>query len=247
MRRRTYIAGIAVAAALAAAGTVTATGVAGTQERQVVLAHGDDRLPSTTAADWVTYADHVVVVTAAAEQSIAPTRTEVERGEGLIGRTVRLDVRQVLWSRDGAPQPAPKSWDYNATGALFTDRNVEAATPMALEDRPRIETGHQYILAITWEPGRCSAGDVPEPARWMGLGEGSELPFDNGVIGEGEMEGQVQTVADARTLATEAGVDAGLEEELAGSGAEALVAKLKAAPSGQRQQSEPEVAAESCD
>ncbi|MFC4117347.1 hypothetical protein [Nonomuraea zeae] len=86
------------------------------------LADGDDRLPSTTDTDWVTYADHVVVGAATAEQRLPAASIEVERGEGLIGRTVTLEVRQVAWSRDDAAQPAPKGWQYNAAGFVFDPR-----------------------------------------------------------------------------------------------------------------------------
>jgi hypothetical protein len=41
-----------------------------------MVAEGDDRLPSTTASDWVTYADHVVVATAASEHRLRFVLTE---------------------------------------------------------------------------------------------------------------------------------------------------------------------------
>jgi hypothetical protein len=240
VRRRIYFAG--VAAALVAGATVlgatasgsTASGAGARPERQVVMAHGDDRLPSVTATDWVTYADHVVVVTAASERISEPAQTDLQRGEGLLGRTVRLQVEDVLWSRDGAPQPAPESWDYSAAGSVFTDGAVAEPVPMALHDRPRVEVGHRYIMAIVWERARCSPGDAPEPARWMGLGEGSELPFDGGVIGQGELEGTTRTATQARALAAEPAADRGLEEELAGGGARALAERLKTTKPGVR-------------
>ncbi|MEV6030196.1 hypothetical protein AB0L65_03550 [Nonomuraea sp. NPDC052116] len=246
MRRRTHIAaGIGIAAALAVAGFTVAdfTDRASAQRRPVELTEADDRLPSTTATDWVTYADHVVVVNAASEQTIPPNQTDVERGEGLIGRKVSLEVKNVLWSREGAAQPAPKEWEYYATGWTFTNRDVNNPTVLAGEGRPRIEPGHQYILAIAWEGPRCAEGDAPEPGRWMGLGEGSELPFDGDVIGQGEMEGRTQSVAEARTAAAEADPNIGLEEEMVGNNADALAAKLKATPPGERQQFGPQATA----
>ncbi|GAA3692062.1 hypothetical protein GCM10022224_067150 [Nonomuraea antimicrobica] len=227
-----------VTAAIVTSGALSATagGGAPAQPREVVMAHADDRLPSITAADWVTYADHVVVVNAVSEQRLPPAQIEIERGEGLIGRRVDLQVKEVLWSRDGAPHPAPQSWAYNASGFTFNDGDTSALSPVALEGRPRIEAGHQYILAIVWEDARCSEGDEPEPGRWLGLGEGSELPYDGDVIGQGEHEGRLQTVEGARTLAGAAGPDVGIEEELVGQNAAALAATLKTATPGQRQQ-----------
>jgi hypothetical protein len=69
----------------------------------------------------------------------------------------------------------------------------------------------------------------------MGLGEGSELPFDGDVIGQGENQGQPQSATDARTRAAEDGPSGGLEDELAGKGASELTAKLKTAKAGTRQ------------
>ncbi|MET9246167.1 hypothetical protein [Nonomuraea sp. NPDC003709] len=238
MKRFAYIAtGIGAAAALAVAGVATVNAADGAPApRRIVMAEGDDRLPSITATDWVTYADHVVVVNATSEQTIPPAQIEIERGEGLIGRKVNLEVKEVLWSREDAAQTAPKGWEYNASGWTFTEGNLNSPTVTAIYDRPRIEPGHQYILAIAWEGPHCAEDDAPEPAKWMGLGEGSELPFDGDVIGQGEMEGRAQSVAEARTLAADAGPDAGLEEEMAGNSADALAAKLKATPPGERQQ-----------
>lgn len=237
MRRFTRIAAglgvtaVAVAGIGLAAHGSAAQGSADTTSARpsVLIADGDDRLPSGTAADWVTYADHVVVVNVTSERAMQPTRTETERGEGLIGRKINLKVEKVLWSRKNAAQPAPKSWEYNATGWAFSDRKPAERTPVALHDRPRMETGHQYVLAIAWEAPRCSPGEASEPGRWMGLGEGSELPYDGGVIGQGENMGKVQTVDAARTEAAEVGSTGDLEDQLAGKTAADLVAQLKTA------------------
>jgi len=237
MRRFTFLAAGLGVAAIAVAGIGLAT-ARSTEDAsalpQVVLGDGDDRLPSATATDWVTYADHVVIVSATSERALPPSRTETERGEGLIGRKVGLEVKEVLWSRKGAAQPAPRSWEYNATGWVFSDGKLEDRQPLALRERPRIESGHQYVLAITWEGPRCSDDDAPEPGRWMGLGEGSELPFDGDLIGQGENQGKLQTVAEARTAA-DAGSAVDLEDQLAGKGAIELAAELKATTPGQRQ------------
>ncbi|MEV6158770.1 hypothetical protein AB0L53_51435 [Nonomuraea sp. NPDC052129] len=251
MRRRFAIAGAGIAAVLVTATAAmsgsmgAAAGGSAAQPYKMVMAEADDRLPSVTATDWVTYADHVVVVSAASEQRLQPTQTELERGEGLIGRAVDLRVKEVVWSREGAPKPAPDGWTYNAAGFAFNDGNVTEAVPMAVHDRPRIEAGHDYIMAIVWEEARCSDGDEPEPGKWWGLGEGSEVPYDGSVIGQGEQEGQVQTVADARTLAAQAGPNTGVEEEMAGDNAAALAARLKATAPGEKRV-EAEAAQTSC-
>ncbi|MEW9550358.1 hypothetical protein [Nonomuraea sp. NPDC050783] len=251
MQRRTYITGVAMAtvaaavvATLAGAGSATTTAGGGTRSSHGVMAEGVDHLPSTTAADWVTYADHVIAVTATAEKIAPPAQSEIERGEGFLGRTVTLRVDSVLWSRGEAPRPAPQIFDYPAVGAVFTEGATDSPTPMALRNRPRLQTGHHYILAIEWEPAHCTDGDTPEPAQWRGLGEGSELPYDDNTIGQGESEGAIQTADHARALAVQAGPAGGLKEQLAGTTADTLVSALKAAAPAQRRQSSPQSAAD---
>src|SRR5687768_6425098 len=69
---------------------------------RVVVAHGADTLPFRNSADWVSYADAVVVATVDSERRIEPTAEEVRLGEGLVGRTLTLSVSDVLWqSRTG--------------------------------------------------------------------------------------------------------------------------------------------------
>ncbi|WP_137994141.1 hypothetical protein [Streptomyces vilmorinianum] len=253
MRRRTRIA--AVGATSLAAALVTATLLSGSngagaptelgaksQAGSVLLAEASDHLPSETATDWVTYADHVVVVSAVSERRVPASRAEVERGEGVIGRQVTLKIDKVLWSRAGAPKAAPKTWDYNATGWQFTDGKVDAPRKMALHERPRVEPGHTYIMAMVWEEARCSPGDTPEPARWRGLGAGSEIPYDAGIIGNGEFEGGTQKVAKAQKApapVSPLGLDATaavLEERLDGQAADVLAAELKSAKPGVKRQ-----------
>jgi hypothetical protein len=243
MRRRTRIAaaaglaaaasatGIAVAALLAPAGPGAAD--------EVMLGMGSDNYPSTTAEDWVTYADHVIVVEAVSEAPIAPTEEELERGEGIIGRTVSLTIEDVLWSREGAPRAAPETWDYNALGWHFSEGDTENAVEMALADFPRVEVGHQYVMAIRWEAATCSEDGDFTPAKWRGLGEGSEIPFDDGVLGNGESEG---TAGDAEAFAAAADVhpDQGVEEILAGQDADAIISALEEAKPDEVAQAEAE-------
>ncbi|MCG0288031.1 hypothetical protein [Streptomyces sp. PSAA01] len=231
MRRRTRLALLGTAAALAV-GTglaVSDRDEATARTEDVIVGQGADHLPNRSASDWVTYADHVVVVSATGEKEIAPTQQEVERGEGTVGLTVALTVDKVVWSRPDAHRPAPDTWEYSAMGWQFQGGDTGNRTKMALVDQPRVEPGHRYVMAIRWEAATCSPGDDPEPAQRRGLGEGSEVPFDAGVIGQGELEGRSRTAAQARSAKLEAGDDAGLEDQVAGRGEDALVQELKAA------------------
>jgi hypothetical protein len=217
-----------IVAALAAPAADHSAEVALEPQSDVLLGNGSDHLPSVTATDWVTYADHVIVVEAVAEQALPPTAGEIERGEGVIGRIVSLTVEDVLWSREGAPQAAPATWQYSGLGWHFAEGDTANTVEMALLEFPRVEVGHQYVMAIRWEKAVCDEDGEYTPAQWRGLGEGSEIPYDDDTIGNGESEGTVQ---DAATFAAEAEdeADQGVEEILAGESADALVSALNSA------------------
>ena len=221
------VTGIIVAAFAAPAADPNVQGTAESSS-EVMLGEGSDHLPSITAADWVTYADHVIVVEAVSEQAISPTAEELERGEGVIGRIVSLTVEDVLWSREGASTPAPAAWDYSGLGWYFDEGDTTDTVEMALLDLPRVEVGHQYVMAIRWEKAVCDEDGEYTRAQWRGLGEGSEIPFDDDTIGNGESEGTVQ---DAAAFAAEAEdeADQGVEELLAGQGADAITSALNSA------------------
>lgn len=199
--------------------------------QKITTAHGSDRRPSHSASDWVTYADHVVAVTAVGARELRPSATELERGEGLIGRTVTLRVDQVIWSREGAPQ-APAGWERASMGWEFTGGDTGDRATMVPEDAPRVEPGHRYIMAIQWERDACSPGG----GKWFGLGEGSTVPYDDGVIGQGEFGGRVRSAAQAMAAA---GADGGLEDQMAGKSTDALGQALRAAEPGTRTKAEP--------
>jgi hypothetical protein len=240
---------IAAAAGVIAAASVTGIAIAafavpaagptdqGASEPEVMLGHGSDHLPSLTATDWVTYADHVIVVDAVSETALSPDAEELERGEGIIGRVVTLSVEEVLWSREGATVAAPATWEYPALGWHFKDGDTTDTVEMALSEFPRVEIGHQYVMAIRWEKAVCDEDGEYTRAQWRGLGEGSEIPFDDATIGNGESEGTVQDAA-AFAADAEDEVDQGVEEQLAGQSADALVTALNSAVPDAAAQSE---------
>jgi hypothetical protein len=246
MRTRTRF---AAAAGVIAAAAVTGIAIAafatpapgtadqGASEPAVMLGYGSDHLPNVTATDWVTYADHVIVVEAVAEEALEPSAAELERGEGFIGRTVTLSVEEVLWSREGAPVAAPATWEYPGLGWHFKDGDTTSTVEMALSEFPRVEVGHQYVMAIRWEKAVCDEDGEYTRAQWRGLGEGSEIPYDDNTIGNGESEGTVQSAA-AFAADAEDEVDQGVEELLAGQSADAIVTALSSAVPDTAAQSE---------
>ncbi|BFO21023.1 hypothetical protein SHKM778_74110 [Streptomyces sp. KM77-8] len=196
----------------------------------ILLAHGADRHPSETAADWVTYADHVVEVTPVTETRIEPDQEAVDRGEGLILRDVKLRVDRVLWSSEEATETAPQTFNWTAHGWMFgggEDDDSSVVTEMAGEGEPRMELGHHYIMAIEWQEPRCGTDDGDIPGQWRGLGSGSSLPYDASTIGQGEFEGTVRSADAARAAAAEgAASDSTVLNEFTGGDASDLVDEL---------------------
>ena len=199
---------------------------------RVLIGHTSDHLPNASAADWVTYADHVVVVTPVAEREIAPTALEIERGEGLIDRQLTMQVQSVVWSKPGVQTHAPQSFDWRAWGWQFTDGDLANRTAMAGEDEPRLEVGHQYLMAIVWEAARCAEGDPVKPAQWRGLGADAVVPFDKALIGRGEWQGTSRSAAEASADVKAHGPARSLEDALVGRGADALRTALDGARPG---------------
>ncbi len=160
----------------------------------VVLGEARDRTGSRTVGDWVTYADHLLIVTVTGEVRQAPGAAEVERDGGMIGRTVQLRVDDVLGSPPATPMAAPRNLALQAAG--WMSGAGDATVKVALRGSARLEVGHTYVKAVEWADDLCS--DDPARGTWEGLGSGDTIPFDAGVLGAGEFEGRVLTLDEAK-------------------------------------------------
>jgi hypothetical protein len=167
-----------------------------------VSAELSDRFPSTTAEDWVTYADFAAEVEVADERSSAPSAEDLKRGEGDLERTVILSIEDVLWRAPGG-EPPPTELEYSALGWRFDDADANERKAIVADDRPRLEVGHKYVLAFHWQAERCYEGDGVIPAHWNGLGAGSVLPYADDTIGVGEFAGERRDLDEARADAEE--------------------------------------------
>jgi hypothetical protein len=195
------------------------------QAAAVVVGEGGDQYASQTAADWVGHADHVAVLTVLSEREVPPTQEEKDAGEGMIGREVTVRVDKIVWSADRPAHAAPEgTFTWGAGGWTF---HGEERTVFTVADAPRYEVGHTYIEALKWEPAETDEGDVA-PAQWVGLGEGSSLPYDDGRIGNGEYQGETVTAARFKA-AEEEPAEATLEELMAGKSVQDLAAALAVA------------------
>lgn len=197
----------------------------------IIIGEGQDAYPTITASDWVTYADHVFVVTPSHITETTPGQAAIDAGEGTIGRTITLKVEEVLWSSDSPAKAAPELLDVTTIGWEFTDGDTNNRREMALDDQPRVEPGHTYIAAMKWTPAWCEPGDSDYiPANWSGLGSDSIIPYDDGMIGNGEHEGTTRTADQTRDAAPASDdPNFSLEDELTGKSADALKARLTTA------------------
>ncbi|MFE6971286.1 hypothetical protein [Isoptericola sp. NPDC057653] len=218
-RRASGAAGVLLAALAGCASPDAASPTPG-----VVVATAEDSFPTTTAVDWVTYADHVLVATVVDEaEAVRPWEDGNPEGERYVAREVALRVDDRLWSAaDPRHRPPPDRFSMAAAGSLDRDGG---RIPWAIEDTPRMEVGHTYVVALVWRP-EVEDPTTPTPAHWAWLGTDALLPYDDGTIGVGELEGVVR--AEPRVV-PEDHLEHSFEDALAGRSAADLAALLDAA------------------
>lgn len=217
---------VAGVAAISFAKSAPGMDAAGGARDEVVVASGADRYPNSTAADWTTYADHVVVGSVVSERRLPPTTVEVERGEGLIVRRLSISVERVLWSAPGLKSSAPSSFDWPALGWKFNTDPTYEETLMTGEHQPRLELGGTYVFALDRPSQYCSNTPSGAP-QWRGLGASSILPISRGIIGAGEFESRKVTPQEAKLEWAEVGAD--LPASVAGEDLTALASALSRA------------------
>lgn len=217
-----------VTAATAAAGLALATAAcAGSSGGGPVIAEGSDRYPSTTAEDWVTYADHVVVATAVDDEALPLDEDDAANGEGAVDRMVNMQVDDVVWTSADPRHEAPGTFEWSGWGwALQDGERIE----MAGADEPRVEVDHTYVMALVYEP-EFTDGGTQYPASWRSLGPDSVIPYDGTELGVGEVQGTVQREP---TSPDPDAVDYSLEDEMTGKGVDELVTALNGATPGAR-------------
>lgn len=103
---------------------------------------GGARLPFETVTDWVSYGDAALVVTVTGESQIQASPAETERGEGLVGRQVKVSVDSIVWQHAATNAP-PSAFDFIGWGWTLHDGET---TPMGA---PRPEVGSQYLIMAT--------------------------------------------------------------------------------------------------
>jgi len=227
---RGHVAGAALVGMLLAGcvGSAASSSSAGVSPEKVVLGQGRDRTASQTAEDWVTAAEHVAVVTVLRETRGQPSTAEVERREGMIGRQVEIRVDEVVWSAAEAFPRSPAMIEFQVVGWVFNDNSGAGEHKFALRGASRLEPGHSYVLALDWVDDPCAQD--PAKGRWALLGGRGTVPYDGGVLGAGEYEGNVFTVAEAREKwQRKDEVTPGLRDQMVGATLDTLRSSLDAA------------------
>lgn len=189
-----------------------------------ITVSGSGRLPDYSATDWVTYGDFAVLVTVVSEQPHPLDPGALETGEGIRLREVTLRVDKTLWSSPRPETQVPATFDYLSYGWLYKgDQELSESATMAGEKMPRLEVGHDYVMALDYVGCADSA-----LTTWRSLGEYSMVPADDGVIGQGELEGRAVTPTDP-AYSTPEGLDPSLRDSLVGRHLDAIAQALAAA------------------
>ncbi|MFD7563920.1 hypothetical protein ACFV7O_12080 [Streptomyces tendae] len=168
------------AVALLALAGLTAGVLTGREGLTTVVGCGPvgDPYPSRTAADWKAGADHVVVARPASERET--DREDFDEGpvRYTVDRSVTLRREETLWSAGHPRHEVGSDFEMKAPGWSVhrSGNRAKRTAPQA----PRLEIGHTYVLALRWDDG-----------RWVVLGEGAAVPFDDHVAGRGEWCGRV--------------------------------------------------------
>ncbi|MFD0256107.1 hypothetical protein ACFVGX_34955 [Streptomyces sp. NPDC127113] len=208
-----------VAALLALAG-VAAGVLVGYHGLDTVVGCGipSDSLPSQTAEEWITNADHVVVATPTAEHDA--NRRNLTKGaiQYQTDRAVTFRTDKILWSSPSPRQQIGQNFDMVSAG-WNVYRDSGKRTKRTTADAPRLEPGHTYLLALRRFSG-----------QWAVLGEGAAVPFDLQTVGQGEWCGRALSKEDvARGERFSRKDDHSLEKAVHGQDEQAVIRELERA------------------
>lgn len=151
------------------------------------------KLPAATLTDWVSYADVVVAVTVTDEAEIPPVDPATEaRGEGLLVRSLTVQVDEVVWSHPSAASPG-EQFTFTALGWILRDG---ARTPVVADGAVRLEIDRRYLLPITF---------WPNSGEWAPIAPSSVTPLDAGeTVGVPDDATAAQDALAGQDLATSA-------------------------------------------
>ena len=141
---------------------------------------GDELLPSASGMDWVTYGDVAARVTVVEVNEVPPTEEELKADEGIIGRQAVLKVEDVLWRQKSRTLSLPSEVRVDAGGWMFKGKERRE---LDFAGAPDLLEGHEYLVVFAFTPLDDGSNSS---ARWIPLGGGAMVPFDDGEAGRGE-------------------------------------------------------------
>lgn len=142
---------------------------------------GSDRFPSETLSDWVSYGDHVAIVTVVDEKALP--EDEMDSGSGIVPREVTLRIEEAIWSREGAP-PVDDEVRVVTWGWIVEDGERQ---PVAARGGPRLELQSRYVTPLVRAPR--------DGVDWTPLSDSATLPLDGDRISTTKIVGSPSPIA----------------------------------------------------
>lgn len=173
---------MAAAAAVGVLVGLSATGGSDdTDQPAVVDSEMSLAYPMETARDWVSYGDHVAVVHVreGSERAEPLSARDRARGEAHLSRTGTLVVDEVLYSREGA-ESLPRSFTTRFLSDYWWDGD-SGRQELNYRGTSRVEPSHSYVAVLVRDE---------ETGRFEPVAAGGVLPYDDGVVGRGEVHGE---------------------------------------------------------
>src|SRR5665213_817882 len=109
----------------------------------------DEKFPSESLSDWVSYAQQVSVVTIVSEAQVPPPQEVWDRQEGYVGRTVTVRIERDLWT---APGVLPLRGDQTMLDWGWLLKG-ERLTPLT----SAMQVGQRYVVPLGVSQGKLGS------------------------------------------------------------------------------------------
>lgn len=141
-----------------------------------VAASMEEKFPSESLSDWVSYAQQVSVLTVLSEAQVPPPDEVWQRKEGYIGRIVTVRIDHDLWVAPGATpvhgEQQMLDWGWLLKG--------ERLTPFS---KAMLQPGEQYVVPLASSRGKLGSISV-SAIRISGASVAADVVSDQAWIRE---------------------------------------------------------------
>jgi hypothetical protein len=175
--RATFIAviGLLLLTSCADAATIASSPSGHAPESRLSVVDPDAAFYAGTLQEWKDYGDAIVTARVIADRDDPRTPADPDENGGLYNRIADVRITHVFWVRDAAHRP-PATFHLSVWGWWRKDGGE---TPIVVRGDPRLEPGHNYLLAMA----HLRDG-------WAPMAGGAAAPFDGGIVGRGEWKGR---------------------------------------------------------